>query len=999
MFKKIFKRNKKGLKRKKSKSKKSNKLNISSGNLETNMNAYSFIESGSNTEDDEDDDIDLPKLNFTCILNNPLEDTNNTSLFGQLLMKFQEDQRIVTEEERIKKEGYKFDLIDIIQDKKISLSHNNSFVLENKMLKKFVKDGEEEEEELDDILNDLEQLENIFSGKKSLEQCIKETNEELFKGKKTFKLKKFVDLSYNNYIAKIKHEYLIYRDYHKNNIMKKIILDDLSNNNIKIGNKEEILKTVNNYRKNLNESMKLIDKEYKVDTNNFKINDNLLNMDINQIMENTIKIIEQKGIIELEEEKSKINYNIIKYFFKNNYPILINEVNNVHFKIGDLIEKKNYLKSKFIDATIKLIMMKLKRQNLFKLNNIYKKMLDANCNKIENIDSIIEIKEMKLKLKNIPNISLNIIKKINEELKIREANKNLEIINKITTLIKNEINNCFDIETYNNQNEEEEEEEEDEDIEINPKKKYNYKYYNIDEKVFKKIFKYKNNKEIIFLVINSMDLNFIKEKIYSLLDLVENKIEYMQKVCNVVLSSIEQTMLTTLGKILPLKNLNEILYLFYIGKMSQVLLESINKMFEEKDKEKLILDVNNTLFDIIDKNLCFIVNDLSSYNQNIDKFIIKNEILKEVYAKIPIFLSSKIFSEKIDNYELNFIDNFGKVRCEKIIDELNCDNLRNLDNFSYEYQKLVNIIFSFNNESIDKDKEKKIEDLKNNILLDIDLNLKKNEQKEINLLEIPNISEGKNNITKCKLITTTLDLITDTIYTIKMLLFFNKNSYNKILLYLYEIFYNFVKTNGLIVLEAKGKISNITQNEIASSYSSVYLIKEITSKIILFLNNSNDINEETKTKYKDLEVFSQEYLDKNLLKLKNLIQDGINENSLNEFKKIINYEKYPVISKENKGNLAINIFALNLVKLVNNVNKSLKYNLEDKIISKIFLDNLNNFNAEIEKLLDKKELNDEEEKTQFKRDFMFIKKNIDNGIEDIDKFKKKLTSVYKNIIS
>jgi len=995
MLKKIFKRNKRGLKRKKSKSK--SKLNISNDNIDTKKNNYSFIENEPNMSDD-DDEIVLPKLNFTCILNNPLEDINNTSIFGQLLMRFQEDQRIVTEEERIKKEGYKFDIIDIMQDKNENF-HNNSFVLENKIFKKLEKEGEEEEEELDDILNDLEQLENIFSGKKSLEQCIKETNEELFKGKKTFKLKKFVDLSYNNYIAKIKHEYLIYRDYHKNNIMKKILLDDLSNNNIKIGNKEEILKTVNNYRKNLNESMKLIDKEYKVDTNKFKINDNLLNMDINQIMENTIKIIEQKGIIELEEEKSKINYNIIKYFFKNNYPILINEVNNVHFKIGDLIEKKNYLKSKFIDATIKLIMMKLKRQNLFKLNNIYKKMLDANCNKIENIDSIIEIKEMKLKLKNIPNISLNIIKKINEELKIREANKNLEIINKITTLIKNEINNCFDIETYNNQNEEEEEEEEDEDIEINPKKKYNYKYYNIDEKVFKKIFKYKNNKEIIFLVINSMDLNFIKEKIYSLLDLVENKIEYMQKVCNVVLSSIEQTMLTTLGKILPLKNLNEILYLFYIGKMSQVLLESINKMFEEKDKEKLILDVNNTLFDIIDKNLCFIVNDLSSYNQNIDKFIIKNEILKEVYAKIPIFLSSKIFSEKIDNYELNFIDNFGKVRCEKIIDELNCDNLRNLDNFSYEYQKLVNIIFSFNNESIDKDKEKKIEDLKNNILLDIDLNLKKNEQKEINLLEIPNISEGKNNITKCKLITTTLDLIIDTIYTIKMLLFFNKNSYNKILLYLYEIFYNFVKTSGLIVLEAKGKISNITQNEIASSYSSVYLIKEITSKIILFLNNSNDIIEETKTKYKDLEVFSQEYLDKNLLKLKNLIQDGINENSLNEFKKIINYEKYPVISKENKGNLAINIFALNLVKLVNNVNKSLKYNLEDKIISKIFLDNLNNFNAKIEKLLDKKELNDEEEKTQFKRDFMFIKKNIDNGIEDIDKFKKKLTSVYKNIIS
>ena len=154
MFKKIFKRNKKGLKRtKKSKSiSKANKLNMSIDNLDTNMNTLSFIESGPTVDDDDDDEIDLPKLNFTCILNNPLEDTNNTSIFGQLLMRFQEDQKIVTEEERIKKEGYKFDLIDIIQDikpvknnnKKNSL--NNSAIMENKIKTKLEKDGEDEEE-------------------------------------------------------------------------------------------------------------------------------------------------------------------------------------------------------------------------------------------------------------------------------------------------------------------------------------------------------------------------------------------------------------------------------------------------------------------------------------------------------------------------------------------------------------------------------------------------------------------------------------------------------------------------------------------------------------------------------------------------------------------------------------------------------------------------------------------------------------------------------------
>ena len=1005
MLKKIFKRNKKGLKRtKKSKSKsKANKLNISTGNLDTNTNTLSFIEQGPNV-DDEDDEIDLPKLNFTCILNNPLEETNNTSILGQLLMRFQEDQRIVTEEERIRKEGYKFDLIDIIQDTKpekkeiIKNSLNNSAIIENKIKAKLDGDGEEEEEELDDILNDLEELENIFSQKKSLEQCVKETNEELYKDKKTFKLKKFVDLSYNNYIAKIKHEYLIHRDNHKKNIMEKLDLEDVLNCEIKIGTKEEVLNTVNNYRKGLNNSLALIDKEFQIDTNKYKIKDDLLNMNINQILEINMKLIEQKGIVELEAEKSNVNYNIIRYFFKNNYPLLINEVDNAQFKITALIEKKDDIKNKFLEASQKLVLMKLKRQNLLKLNNIYKKMLEANCDKFGNIMTIPKIREMRKKLENVPNYGLNIIKKINDELEIRETNINAENVNKITILIKNEISNFFDIETYTN---EDEEEEEDDDENDNPKKKYNYKYYNIDEKLFKQILKYKNNienntKETIYLIFNSIDEEFIKEKIYSLLDLAEDKSDFMKKVSNVLVSSISQAILTTLGKILPLKNMNEILYLYYIGKMGQVLLDTINKMINDEDKEKLITNITNNLFDIMDKNLSFIVDDSSNYSQNIDKFIIKNKILKEVCSQISLFVSNKNFYSKVEKYELDFIDNFGKVRREKIKDELNLDNLRNIDNFSYEYQKLVNIIFSFNSESLNQDEDKKYDNLKNHILLDIELDVKINEPKEINVIEIPVVSEGKGNKKKCKLMTTSLDLITDTIFSIKMLLFFNKKNYNKILTYLYEIFDNFIKLNNDIVLEKKGQIKNITQNELASSYSTVYLIREITSSLISFIDSSKDINEEVNKKFKDLEASSKDYLDKNLDKLTNMIKEGIDEASLDEFKKIITAEKYPTV----KDKLPINPFAQSLVKLVGGVNKSLKNCYEDKTISKIILDNLNNFNNEAEKLIEnKKELNDEEKK-QFKKDFLFIKKNIDNGIEDIDfkSFKKKLTAAYKKLL-
>ena len=64
-------------------------------------------------------------------------------------------------------------------------------------------------------------------------------------------------------------------------------------------------------------------------------------------------------------------------------------------------------------------------------------MLEANCDKIEIINTIPKIRKMKKKQKNIPNYGLNIIKKINDELEARETNINSENVNKITILIKN----------------------------------------------------------------------------------------------------------------------------------------------------------------------------------------------------------------------------------------------------------------------------------------------------------------------------------------------------------------------------------------------------------------------------------------------------------------------------------------------------------------------------------------------------------------------------------
>ena len=152
------------------------------------------------------------------------------------------------------------------------------------------------------------------------------------------------------------------------------------------------------------------------------------------------------------------------------------------------------------------------------------------------------------------------------------------------------------------------------------------------------------------------------KKIYDYLELSENKEEYMNKIYEVLLSSIEEVILTTLGKILPLKNTNEILYLFYIGKMCQYLVDSINKILQAKEKEQIIEKINNKIFDIMDKNLNFLIDDIQGSNMKLNRFVVKNKILNEAFNVIPIFLENKTFLENLSNYEFNFSENYWKEK-------------------------------------------------------------------------------------------------------------------------------------------------------------------------------------------------------------------------------------------------------------------------------------------------------------------------------------------------
>ena len=186
----------------------------------------------------------------------------------------------------------------------------------------------------------------------------------------------------------------------------------------------------------------------------------------------------------------------------------------------------------------------------------------------------------------------------------------------------------------------------------------------------------------------------------------------------------------------------------------------------------------------------------------------------------------------------------------------------------------------------------------------------------------------------------------------------------------------------------------------SASYSAVYLVREISYKIFNAFqdaeNISSHINKETIDNYNKIETLANEYLEKNILKINQMIKSGVIDSSIEEFKKIIQAEKYPKF----EGELPINLFAVNLIKSIKYVYTALKFSYDEETISKLILDNLNDFNEKFGEALQKKEELDDEEKKLFKKDVVFIKKNIDNGIDEVDfkNFKKKFTSIYKKLL-
>ena len=761
--------------------------------------------------------------------------------------------------------------------------------------------------------------------------------------KNTFLIKDYINENYDDFINKIKNYYGNFKYNHLNKI--KEILIEKKLNNFK-------------YESNVNKILLKIENEFLINEKKYKINEKLLILNTNE-MSNSIKnFIQKTSMIDLELENCNLFNKKLFNFINENYPELQTKILIMCEKISLLKKKKSKLKKYFFINYCKLLLKQQKLNNLNKILNYFlnlkeiyeqiknKKLKNLNEKFLKNFPDFNLKKELK---KNIDEIQLfsyenylkeleNFLLKIFEEKFIFEE-QNLNINN------NNEINNL----NINNN-------------------------YNINLDLLKNILK--NNKKNNFLLlkiilINDENFNEINKKIQNYPKNINIKIE------TIIIKIIDNFFNFIYNKIKILKEKNEILFIFYYLIISQNILNLFKNIFKENKQQ--IKTIKLIIINLLEKKINFIYEN--NKISNISDFIDNNNIIKKIFSLFD--LSKKInYLQKFEDFERQFIFKYFSDKEVKITELIQFENFNNLNEIPSIYQEYIQKIENFN--LINIDSYEKINEFFN----------MENDNNNNNIL---NLKIKEKNI---KIISTSLDLLTFTIETLKMLCSFNINNYSIIIasfFSVYQTYLNLIKEN---VLENKKNIQ-ITQNEICISYSNLILFKEIINIIYQNENNHKLLNQfsnnEFDKNYNEFILLINNILNLNEKKIEELLSESCINLCLNDFNKLINNNNYQIPFN---NELPINNFASNLVKMTKSIYKNMFGIYDNLFIKEIMIKNLDRFANEMEKILNGKEIEGIEEKKQFKKDLIFIKKNIDSGIEffQLKNFKNKISMLYKKYV-
>ena len=752
--------------------------------------------------------------------------------------------------------------------------------------------------------------------------------------KNTFLIKDYINENYDDFINKIKNFYGNFKYNHLN--------------------KKENLIEKNNYESNVNKFLLKIDNEFLINEKKYKINEKLLILNTNE-MSNSIKnFIKKTSMIDLELENCNLFNKKLFNFINENYPNLQNKILIMCEKISLLKKKKSKLKKYFFINYCKLLLKQQKLKNLNKILNYF-----------HNLKEIYEqIKNKKLKnekiLKNFPNFNIkNELKKKLDEIQLFSYENYLkELENFLLKIFEEKF--IFEEQNLNINNNEE----------INNLNINNN--YNINLDLLKNILK--NNKKNNFLLlkiilINDENFNEINKKIQNYPKNINIKIE------TIIIKIIDNFFNFIYNKIKILKEKNEILFIFYYLIISENILNLFKNIFKENKQQNKTIKL--IIINLLEKKINFIYEN--NKISNISDFIDNNNTIKKIFSLFDI--SNKLnYLQKFEDFERQFIFKYFSDKEVKITELIQFENFNYLNEIPSIYQEYIQKIENFN--LINIDSYEKINEFFN----------MKNENNNKNIL---NLKIKDKNI---KIISTSLELLTFTIETLKMLCSFNINNYSIIIasfFSVYQTYLNLIKEN---ILENKKNIQ-ITQNEICISYSNLILFKEIINIIYQNENNNKLLNQfsnnEFDKNYNEFILLINNILNLNEKKIEELLSESCINLCLNDFNKLIIKYQIPF-----NNELPINNFASNLVKMTKSIYKNMFGIYDNLFIKEIMIKNLDRFANEMERILNGKEIEGIEEKKQFKKDLIFIKKNIDSGIDffELKNFKNKISMIYKKYV-
>jgi len=430
-----------------------------------------------------------------------------------------------------------------------------------------------------------------------------------------------------------------------------------------------------------------------------------------------------------------------------------------------------------------------------------------------------------------------------------------------------------------------------------------------------------------------------------------------------------------------------------------------NKIIKECQDIKIIIQDNlkNTIKDQI--QICLTKVSLSNYT-NIDLFINNYYlILEAIKDEIPNYIeeenkNSNKLSKIIIKEQKNFIENWTKKNLSKF-ENNTYKNSQLLKKIPPKYQNIINVFFSFDIENncmknetlITKYPKEKIDLIKEALEEEENNNEEENEPNE----EVINIKDGDKPEVKIKISQISIDIINFAFDIMKMFTLFHKDCYANILGNMAVIIISHLNFQIDKVYSNETNIE-LTQNEISMSYCIYILIQYIYEHIKdndFFVEIAKNCKQKLIDSYLEITKTINRGIETSKKRIEEILENQCIKASLIKLQQI-ELPNYSIVL----GEVPVKEYALLFVSSLKQIYDSMINCFEDAFVKEMVNKALEDFFDKFEEFIfHGQKIEEENCLRQFKRDMIFLKKNlVFINILDLTDVKNRIDNINKSVL-